>query len=505
MYLLDGNLEPAADGILGEVYLAGQAIALNYDQEARGTATAFLPDPYSNLPGSRMYRTGDRAWRRVDGILEFRGRRDGRTIRNGIRVHAEEIESALLRHPDVSEAAVVVEKGGNESDLVAMVAAANGQELLAAELLRFLQSQLPVPMQPKSIIQLEQFPRSIQGAVDRVALQKLAEEKSTGSVAEYVAPRNQIEEKLAGIWAKIFGVEQVGIHDNFFRLGGHSLLATQVVAHINDVLHVELPLRRLFEAPTVAELARVTEQLIAAGMSEQVPVIAKARRDLPLPLSFAQQRLWFLDQLEPGSAAYNLRVAIRLTGEMNREALGWSLQEIIRRHEALRTSFASHEGNAVQIIAPDLKLDIEEIDLRCNSAEQRDFECKRLVRQEAVTPFDLTRAPLLRVKLLRLEEKESVLLATMHHIVSDGWSMGIMVTEFTRLYEAYILGQPSPLLPLALQYADYAVWQRKWLQGDVLDRQIAYWRKQLADVSVLELPTDHPRPAVMSQRGASLP
>ncbi|MGZ7081712.1 MAG: amino acid adenylation domain-containing protein [Candidatus Angelobacter sp.] len=505
MYLLDGEMEPAAEGILGEIFVGGPAVALSYDQEAGATATSFLPDTYSGLPGSCMYRTGDWAWRRADGTLEFRGRHDGQAMLNGVRAHVEEIESALLRHPDVSEAVVVMRKGDGEADLVAMVVAANGQEILAADLLRFLKPHLPALMQPKSIIQLERFPRSSEGGIDRTALQALAEEESTGSITEYVAPRNQLEEQLAGIWAKIFGVEQVGIHDNFFRLGGHSLLATQVVAHINDALHVELPLRRLFEAPTVAELARVTEQLMAAGGSEQVPVIAKAPRDMPLPLSFAQQRLWFLDQLEPGSAAYNLRVAIRLVGDLNREALAWSLQEIVRRHEALRTSFASHEGNAVQIIANDLKLKIEEIDLRGNSAEQRESECKRLVRQEAVTPFDLARAPLLRVKLLRLEEQESVLLATMHHIVSDGWSMGIMVTEFTRLYEAYILGQPSPLPPLALQYADYAVWQRTWLQGKVLDRQIAYWRKQLADVSLLELPADHPRPAAMSQRGASFP
>jgi amino acid adenylation domain-containing protein/non-ribosomal peptide synthase protein (TIGR01720 family) len=505
IYLLDGELEPAAEGILGEIFVSGQSVALSYDQDAPGTATHFLPDPYSGLPSARMYRTGDLAWRRADGTLEFRGRYDGRTMLNGVRGHVEEIESALLHHPDVSEAVVVIRKRDSEAELVAMVVAANGREILATDLLRFLQAHLPAMMQPKSIIQLEKFPVFARGGVDRTALQKLAEEESGGVIAEYVAPRNLMEEQLAGIWAKIFGVEQVGIHDNFFRLGGHSLLATQVVAHINDALHVELPLRRLFEAPTVAELARVAEQLMAAGVSEQAPVIAKVSRDLPLPLSFAQQRLWFLDQLEPGSAAYNLRVAIRMIGELNREALAWSLQEIVRRHEALRTSFASREGNAVQVIALDLKLEIEEIDLRGNSAEQRESECKRLVREEAVTPFDLTRAPLLRVKLLRLEEQEGLLLATMHHIVSDGWSMGIMVTEFTRLYEAYVLGQPSPLPQLALQYADYAVWQRTWLQGEVLDRQIAYWRKQLADVSLLELPSDHPRPAAMSQRGASFP
>ena len=507
IYLLDGEMEPAAEGILGEIFVGGQAVALSYDLAAAATATSFLPDPYSGLPGSRMYRTGDWAWRRADGTLEFRGRRDGRTIHNGVRVHAEEIESALRRHPDVSEAVVVIHNapGEREADLVAMVVAANGQEILATDLLRSLQPHLPAMMLPKSIVQLKKIPRSSEGEIDRTALQKLAEKESSGSVTEYVAPRNQTEEQIAGIWAKIFGVEQVGIHDNFFRLGGHSLLATQVVAHINDALHVELPLRRLFEAPTVGELARVTEQLMAAGTSEQATAIAKAPRDMPLPLSFAQQRLWFLDQLEPGSAAYNLRVAIRLIGDLNHEALAWSLQEIVQRHEALRTSFGSHQGNAVQVIATDLKLEIEEIDLRGSSADQRESECRRLMRQEAVTPFDLTRAPLLRVKLLRLEEQESVLLATMHHIVSDGWSMGIMVTEFTRLYEAYILGQPSPLPPLALHYADYAVWQRKWLQGNVLDRQIAYWRKQLADVSLLELPTDHPRPAVMSQRGASFP
>jgi len=505
IYLLSRDLEPAPDGVLGEIFIGRPALALEYDNALQESESSFVNDVHGGQAGARLFRTGERAWRRADGTLEFYGRTDRGVKVGGITAYPEEIEAALLLHQDLSTAAVIAQDSADGvMHFTAFVVTTEGQQVVAKETTEFLQRHLVESIVPGNIRQLAEMPQLPKGGIDYSALQKLLEKQSSGASEEYVAPRNEMEEKLAGIWGKLFGLERVGIHDNFFRLGGHSLLATQVVAHISDVLRVEVPLRHVFEAPTVAELARITEQLVVQGTSEHGERIVVVSRDHPLPLSFAQQRLWFLDQLEPGSAAYNLRVAVRLLGDLNREALGWSLQEIVNRHESLRTSFGAHDGSAVQLITNDLKLKIEETDLRGISSAERESELKRLAQAEALTAFDLTRPPLVRVKLLYLQEQESVLLVTMHHIVSDGWSMNVIVKEFVRLYEAYALGQKQSLPPLALQYADYAVWQRQWLTGAVLEKQVGYWRKQLTDIPVMELPTDHPGPAVMSQRGTSL-
>ncbi len=363
-------------------------------------------------------------------------------------------------------------------------------------------------MTPAAFVVLEALPVTPNGKLDRRALPE--PDWSLRALAEdYVAPRTPVEEVLAGIWAQVLGVAQVGAHDHFFELGGHSLLATQLMSRLRELLQVEIPLRAIFEAPTVAALAEHVEiaQRSAAGV--QAPPIRPAPRDAALPLSFSQQRLWFLDQLEPGSPLYNIPDAVRLTGRLDLDALGRCLDEIVRRHEALRTTFVTVDGRARQVIAPvgAVAVPLPTLDLRHVPADRREAEVLRLATEEAQRPFDLARGPLLRATLLQLAEDEHVALFTTHHIISDGWSGAVLTREVAQLYAAFAGGQPSPLAPLPIQYADFAAWQRAWLQGQVLETQLSYWKRQLGGAGgrggpPLDLPTDRPRPAVQTFRGA---
>src|SRR6185503_12018552 len=311
------------------------------------------------------------------------------------------------------------------------------------------------------------------------------------------------EETVAGIWARVLGVEKVGIHDNFFELGGHSLLATQVISRVRNMFGEEVELRSLFEAPTVAGLTQRIEAAQRAGAGLTVPRLEKRAAREQLPLSFAQQRLWFLAQLEPGSTAYNIPLAIHMTGALNVGALEESFSEVVRRHEVLRTSFGEVDGQPVQLIAGASEVRVEVTDLTGLEAEEQERQAKEMAAAEANQPFDLGQGPLLRVKLLRLGAEDHVLLLTMHHIVSDGWSLGVLTGEVAVLYEAYLAEEASPLAELEIQYADYAVWQREWLQGEVLERELGYWKEHLRGApAVLELPLDKARPAVQSYRGA---
>jgi iturin family lipopeptide synthetase A len=320
--------------------------------------------------------------------------------------------------------------------------------------------------------------------------------------AAYVAPRTEIEQAIAHIWEGLLGITPVGIHDDFFELGGHSLLATQVMSRLREELSIEISLRNLFDAATVAELAESVAAAMQTGQEPEAPSIRRVSREEDLPLSFAQQRLWFLDQLEPGSALYNIPVAVRLKGQLDTAALKQTLDEIVRRHEVLRTTFASKDGRAVQVVSPAVPLPLETIDLSASPADEREEQVERLAAREHQEPFDLSSQWSLRAKLVRLGAEEHIVLLTLHHIVSDAWSIGVLVQEVAALYEAFRLGQPSPLVELPIQYADFAAWQREWLQGEALDKQLNYWREQLSGVpAVLELPTDRPRPAVQTFHG----
>ncbi|HLL45088.1 MAG TPA: condensation domain-containing protein, partial [Longimicrobiaceae bacterium] len=347
-------------------------------------------------------------------------------------------------------------------------------------------------------VMLERLPLTPNGKLDRKALPA---PEYAAEADQYVAPRTPAEEVLAGIWAEVLRLERVGVTENFFELGGHSLLATRVVSRIREVFGVELPLRALFERPTVAELAGRVEEMRRAG-APALPAVVPRERTGALPLSFAQERLWFMDRMEPGSAVYNLPVARRLGGALDEAALERALGEIVRRHEALRTVFAEVDGTPVQVIAPFGGFVVPVEDL----SGLGDAALGRRVGEEALQPFDLAAGPLFRALLLRLGAEDHVLLLSQHHIVSDGWSMGVLFRELSALYAAYREGGESPLPELPVQYADYAVWQRDQLEGEVLDRQLAYWRERLAGApELLELPTDHPRPPVQTYGGATVP
>ena len=351
-------------------------------------------------------------------------------------------------------------------------------------------------------IRIAEMPRTATLEIDRERLTHLGRDRRAGA-EERVAPRTDVERRLAAIWQEVLGVAQVGVQDNFFELGGHSLLATQVMSRIRDAFGVDLPARDLFKAPTLAGLALcIAEAIGQEKETTEAPPLQPASREGALPLSFAQQRLWFIHQLDPESSAYNIPLALRLTGPLDAVALERTFQEIVRRHEALRTTFTVLDTEPVQVIgAANGRLDL--VDLSGLSPEVREREAQRRIAEEIQRPFDLELGPLFRTSLLRVGEAEHVLLLTVHHIVSDGWSMGVLQHELETLYNAFRLGQSSPLSELPIQYADFAVWQRDWLQGELLERQIAYWKAHLEGApALLELPTDRPRPPMQTFRGA---
>ncbi|MBZ4423347.1 non-ribosomal peptide synthetase, partial [Myxococcus sp. RHSTA-1-4] len=503
VYVLDASGQPVPVGVTGELFIGGDGVARGYVGQPALTAERFIPDAFSGVPGARLYRTGDLARWRQDGVLEFLGRADAQVKVRGYRIELAEVEAALLAFPDVAQAvALVREDVPGDKRLAGYVAAPESLDMGA--LRAFLKQRLPEYMVPSALVRLDALPLTANAKVDRKALP--APDAVLASPAEsYVAPRTPTEERLAALWAQVLRVQRVGIHDNFFELGGHSLLATQVVSRVREAFSVELPLRALFEAPTVAALAARLESVCGSAADSHAPAIVPVPRSGPLPLSFAQQRLWFIDQLQPGSASYNMPTFMRMEGALDVDALQRAFDELVRRHEALRTTFTQQEGQPLQLIAPTGTLPLEQVDLGGLEPRAARAELERRLRDEMLRPFDLTTGPLVRAQLLKLGPSDHVLALDMHHIVSDGWSMGVLVREVAALYEAFTQGRPSPLPPLPIQYADYAVWQRQWLQGAVLDEQLGWWRQQLSGLSPLELPTDKPRPPVQTFRGARVP
>ncbi|MFP2912017.1 amino acid adenylation domain-containing protein, partial [Pyxidicoccus sp. 3LFB2] len=417
----------------------------------------------------------------------------------GFRIELGEVEAALTQHPSVREAvALVREDAPGDRRLVAYVVAEEGDTLDVAALRHALKQRLPEHMVPAVIAELPVLPLSSHGKVDRAALPAPEGARAPGA-PEYVAPRTATEQQLATLWAELLHVERVGLHDDFFELGGHSLLATQLVSRLRAVMGVELPLRVLFEAPTLEALARHVEH-VTRSITQSAP--RPVPRNGPLPLSFAQQRLWFLDRLQPGATTYNVPTFLRVEGRLDVGALEQAFTELVHRHESLRTRFPDEGGIPVQVLDPPGPVHVRVTDLR--EREDGEAEARRLTREEALRPFDLARGPLLRVSLLRLSEARHLLLLTLHHIICDGWSSGVLVRELEALYVGAVAGSPVALPELPLQYADYCVWQREWLRDEVLEAQLTYWKGQLTGAPhALELPTDFPRPAVTSSRGAS--
>jgi len=503
LYVLDSYMNPLPIGVSGELYIGGDGVARGYLNRPELTAETFVKHPFNAEAEARLYKTGDLARYLPDGNLEFLGRIDDQVKLRGFRIELGEIEAVLNQHATVRDAVVMVreDEPGDKRLVAYVVAAQNEAAPTLSELRSFLSEKLPEYMAPSAYVVLDGIPLTPNGKVDRRALPAPDEARSE-LAGEYVGPRTELEAEVAGIWAEVLKVERVGIDDNFFELGGHSLLVTQVISRLRKSLQVELPLRALFESPTVAALAEGIEAARQANEVLQAPPILPVSRDMELPLSFAQERLWFIDQLEPGGSAYNVPDTMRLTGRLNVEALRQALDAIVVRHESLRTTFPVVKGRPVQIITPSLSVALPIMDLSGLPESKREAEALRLVAEEAQRPFDLSLGSLMRALLLRLGDEEHILLLTMHHIVSDGWSMGVLFRELGALYEAFSGERESPLEELPIQYADYAVWQREWLRGERLEKHLSYWKEQLAGApAVLELPTDKPRPAVQSFYG----
>ncbi len=522
VYILDSHLQPVPIGVVGELHIGGLGLARGYLNRPELTQEKFIPNPFEkdevipptplnkgcNEP-SKLYKTGDLCRYLPDGNIEYLGRIDNQVKIRGFRIELGEIETVLSQHNAVKTAVVIAQEDEtNQKRLVAYIipkveivsTQKEENSLNVTELRQFLKAKLPEYMIPSAFVILESLPLTPNGKTDYRALPS----PEFQSQAQYIAPRNPIEEILSSIWAKVLKVSQVGIHDNFFELGGHSLLATQLISRIREAFQVEMPLRELFVAPTIAELSQEIKRLSEGEQLTELPILPRDKT-AELPLSFAQTRLWFLAEFESNSSFYNIPLALRLEGNLNSEILIQSLEEICDRHEALRTNFITVDGIPTQVIQA-RTWTVTVVDLQHLSGSEQAIASQELAQNQAIHPFDLAGEPLIRITLVVLSETEHLLLVCMHHIVSDGWSMGVFLQELTALYNAYIQGLSSPLNPLSIQYGDFTLWQRQWLQGEVLQQQLDYWQKQLAGApALLSLPTDRPRPNQQSFAGGHLP
>jgi amino acid adenylation domain-containing protein len=511
LYLLDAFGQPVPMGAVGEMYVGGAGVARGYLNRPELTAERFLRDPFSDKPDARMYKTGDLARYLPNGDLAFLSRNDDQVKIRGFRIELGEIAARLAEHSSIREAVVVAQGVDTDKRLVAYVVAqsevtGNDAGVVFAGALRdYLSGCLPDYMVPSAFVRMENFPLTGNGKLNRRALPVPDGDDFAREV--YEAPLGEIEVALAGIWSELLGVEQVGRHDNFFALGGHSLIAVRLVSRVAS-FGAELPLATLFASPTLKAVALAIEAQRNAGAVARTS-IRTISRDETLPLSFAQQRLWFLAQLDSGiSDAYHIPLALSLRGPLNATVLQQALDALWSRHEALRSVFVTKEGEVeVRLLARDQGLPLRRIDLPGSGAKA---ELARLCTEEARAPFDLAAGPLIRACLIRVSVPSSayehILLLTQHHIVSDGWSLGILLPELSALYTAFRNHQASPLPPLAIQYPDYAAWQRQWLSGERLSEQAAYWKQALADApTLLDLPTDRRRPEQQSLVGASVP
>ncbi|WP_179196243.1 non-ribosomal peptide synthase/polyketide synthase [Pseudomonas aeruginosa] len=498
LYILDSEMNPCPPGVAGELLIGGDGLARGYHRRPGLTAERFLPDPFA-ADGSRLYRTGDLARYRADGIIEYLGRIDHQVKIRGFRIELGEIETRLLEQDSVREAVVVAQPGVAGPTLVAYLVpteaalvgaeSARQQELRSA-LKNSLLAVLPDYMVPAHMLLLENLPLTPNGKINRKAL-PLPDASAVRDA--HVAPEGELERAMAAIWSEVLKLGHIGRDDNFFELGGHSLLVTQVVSRVRRRLDLQVPLRTLFEHSTLRAYAQAVAQLAPAAQGG----IVRCARDASPQLSFAQERQWFIWRLDPHSAAYNIPVALRLKGPLRRDALQGALDLLVQRHETLRTTFVEHDGAPRQVIHPTLPIAIEE---RRPPVAGEDL--KGLVETEAHRPFDLQRGPLLRVLLLPLATDECVLVLTLHHIIADGWSMQVLVDELIRVYAALRHDQPPALAELPIQYADFAAWQRQWMDGGERERQLGYWVSRLGgEQPLLELPSDRPRPQQQSHRG----
>ncbi len=496
LYLLDEDLQPAPVGAIGEIHLAGAGLARGYLGRADLTAERFAPDPYSPDPGGRLYRTGDLARFREDGQLEYLGRRDHQVKIRGFRIELGEIQARLEAHPEVAEAAVLAREHPTRGKYLAAFVAPKAAAAPAVErLAAWIRETLPAYMMPSAWHLLPQLPRTPNGKLDRRALP--ADATDSGSAAAEHAPRpaDPVDEILAGIWAQVLGVGSVRPGDNFFELGGHSLLATQAVARVRKALQAEIPLRALFDHPTLGGFAAAVRATRLGGEEQGEPVQRRPEGEEP-PLSFAQERMWTIARIEPDSPAYNVPAVLEATGALDLPALRRALETVVARHEVLRMSFPERDGLPRVAVGPAGALAVPLEDLRGLAEPERTAAARRIAAEEGWAPFDLARGPLLRARLLQLEANRHWLLLTVHHVATDGWSEWILVRELAAAYAGRELDDP------AIGYGDYALWQRRRAGRGELARQVAWWKEELQEIPVLELPVDGLRPSTQNFHGA---
>lgn len=512
LYILDRHLEPVPAGVAGELCVGGAAVGRGYVSDPVRTAEAFVPDPFGRESGGRLYRTGDLARHRSDGMIEFIGRRDYQVKIRGFRIELGEIEARLSQHPDIVRSVVLArEDQPGRQQLVAYIVAT--QPLTGEALRMFVRQALPDYMVPVAVVFLPALPLTPNGKINRKALPVPDSDRSEET---WEAPTTPTQDLVTGIWSEVLGTDRVGRHDNFFDLGGHSLLATRVMSRVRAAFQLELPLRSLFDFPTVEEFGAAIDRAVAQDAGGLAPPIVPVARTERLPLSFAQQRLWFLSQMDPESGAYNLPFALRLEGSLNHAALEESFAELVRRHETLRTTFPSLDGEPQQVIVPVEHFALETEDVTGCPEEERAATVIRRMEEEGRRPFALERDLPIRVRLLRLKSDEHILLVTVHHIAADAWSLALVTNEVAAVYAARVdaLARPSEIFAIApkdglpdlpVQYGDFSSWQREWLQGMRLEKEVSYWKQRLgSNPPQLALRTDHPRPEVQTYRGGRI-
>ncbi|MGE5323516.1 MAG: amino acid adenylation domain-containing protein [Actinomycetota bacterium] len=486
VYVLDKNLQLLPAGCIGELYIGGAGVARGYAQAPDGTAARFIPDPFNAQTGSRMYRTGDLVRRLADGSLQFVTRSDEQVKVRGFRIETKEIESVLRRCPGVLEAAVIAKKDAiTNTRLVAYIANGNGTSRLEniEEIRLSMRSKLPEYMIPAQFVFLDTLPLTANAKIDRDALPEPLHELGSNLTEQ----RTPLEQRLAELWCEILNLPRVWMEQNFFEIGGHSLLATQLISRISDAFNVDLPLRAVFEFPTIAAFAKQIETA-PQKVTQRIPVVSRTG---PLPLSFSQQRLWFLEQLEPSRGRFNVLNAVLLKGKLNVCALERSLQGLVLRHESLRTVFPALNGQPTQAVLAFIPTPVSVLDLQNLPEVEKQHICERTMAQEAHFPFDLSRGPLFRSQLLQLKEEEFLLLLSLHHIVFDGWYFSVLMEDLMAQYREYCAGREPNLPDMRIQYADYAAWQRQRLQGETLEGLLNYWTTSLANAPAkLILPQD---------------
>jgi amino acid adenylation domain-containing protein len=506
VYIVDSNLQLAPIGVSGELCVAGDGLARGYLNRPELTEEKFIPNPFNTDPTSRLYRTGDLARYLADGTIEFLGRSDNQVKIRGYRIELGEVESALSHHPAVKESAVVAcaREKSSDKELVGFLVPGDRAALSVTELRSFLREKLPDYMIPSSFVFLDALPLTPNGKIDRGALRPPSKERPRVD-HKFTEPRAEIEELVAQVWREVLRLDKIGVYDNFFDLGGHSLLAMRIVARLRNHFQVDLALRKLFELPTVAGLAQHIELLRRSRGGAIVAPIVPVPRDQPLPLSFSQRRLWYLQKVDANLSAYNIPASFRIKGDLDVDALEQALNQLIARHEVLRSAITEHGGQPQQEIMPTLQTALPVADLSNLPYPQAEADAKRLSNEDARLLHVLENPPLLRVMLAKLADGDHVFILNFHHIIADGSSMAIFYRELAALYAAARDAKPALLTELPIQYADYAAWQHEWLKSGAFDAQLGYWKRQLADLPApVELPTDFERPTISAYRGARL-